>query len=292
MKTFILSILAIAASTVTHAQTFSVQDPLGGMVSFTADGMPSYIGYFCIDRGTEQQLQEKQKTCLKSQFGMGNELLVGVDFLGNPSKALGTWKAIGPVFDASTGNAFYQTALASESKREFIEVWQTIWKREGYNWANTPVEVSKKTFNAFLGLLQPGSIASAKPMTEKQIAKLLDGSLWNIGEWAGWVKFEKVRARLMMTLQIQNRGGRSSGYDYGTAWITDNNNEFSYDLASQCFEGIGQRKDRFKVCVKNEGGNPQVSIDLIIPSGSVYRDSEGTKRYSSREAQEHIELTR
>lgn len=139
---------------------FSKNDPLGGLVYSKYNGKNHYLGYFCLERQTPG---DKKAQCVYSQFGIGNDLLLGVDPMGNEdSSNVGTWMSVGPVFNKQTSEAFYTESMNGPDQNAFRVIWQNIWARENYNWSQNPNEVSRSAMKDFLALFAPKTEAKEK----------------------------------------------------------------------------------------------------------------------------------
>jgi hypothetical protein len=286
---FSFTLLASLASFSAQAQTpsFSIRDSLGRLASYKDKTGTHYLGYFCLERS-----KESDHKCLQSQFGRGEEQILGVDFMGNASDSLGSWTSVGPVFSTESGLSFYNAALQGKSKEAFLEVWQTVWTREGYNWSSTPAAVSKSSIEAFVGLLggnpsEPASVT--EPMTYKQIKKALKDNRWTFEPWDGYLDIDTDGSKLKFCLTIDadshysnepNYEFKSMGGFGGSGYcFNENAHTLSYDADTQTFSGIGVDRNPISFSITKKNGLISIQIKMTAPPGSIYVKSDDHKRY-------------
>ena len=145
---------------------FNLDHPMGKVMVQKGNRETIYLGYFCL---LQEVTQNGKAPCLKSQFGKGRDLFLGVDFLGNQTTELGTWQPIGPVFDAKSGNEFYMKTLEGEHSKDFADIWKAAWNKEGFNWSQNPVEIRKSKLENFVALLD-SSVQKSDPLPEVPVA--------------------------------------------------------------------------------------------------------------------------
>jgi len=184
------------APSATPAILFNLSSPIGRVISEKSHGKEHvYIGYFCLSHIVNAK---GKSVCDQAQFGKGRDLLLGVDFLGNDSDTLGTWEAIGPVFDAQSGNAFYLKTLDGKNSDEFKDIWAAVWSREGFSWSEHPVEVKKSKLDDFLKQITGEQVEKGSELIKSGVSgvNLVDGKS---------VPLEEGLARLYQNGSCRNR---------------------------------------------------------------------------------------